>query len=468
MTPTEDDSSLLLRDIQDSLDDIKYTGHLENLESVVEAGVKSLEFLSLVRFLVKEVSTIYDLQGHDDLQEADLDSEAGMMELSSFLRDLECPHSILIEGPVTQRLADKKAKLILLDFLLAETMTARITAVNKPDTNNLSIRMSESPEAASLKKMLLALGFPKPPENITPLQLWEKVTAKVQEQMSKGAPDLLGKPLMSKQVLTEDQWEQIQTIAEGLNADYSLRRKMLLTRMDATIQSFTWSDRIKGREGEVGDMYRARRQLMSEAPGVMVSDLLAAREDEAIMEAVSGSGARQHTRTSINKVLIGAVPDRGGRTETMAAPPPEMPSWQQRLPDQGRGGRGGGRGHNKGGGGQGGYQGAQGGQGGYQGGHGGYQGAQGGYQGGQGGYQGGHGSYQGAQGGYQGVQGGYQGGQGVYQGGQGGEYNQGDGGYQQGGGGHKGGRGSGRVQGAGWGAGGGGGGSSRGRGGRKY
>ena len=48
-----------------------------------------------------------------------------MMELSSFLRDLECPHSVLTEGPVTHRLEDKKAKLILLDFLLAETMTAR-------------------------------------------------------------------------------------------------------------------------------------------------------------------------------------------------------------------------------------------------------------------------------------------------------------------------------------------------------
>ena len=36
----------------------------------------------------------------------------------------------------------------------------------------------------------------------------------------------------------------------------SLRRQMLLTRLDATIQSFTWSERMKGREGEIGDMYR--------------------------------------------------------------------------------------------------------------------------------------------------------------------------------------------------------------------
>ena len=222
MTPTDDDNSLLIRDIKDSLEDIKYKDNLEDLDSLVEAGVKSPQFLTLVRFLVKEVTSLYSLEGHDDLQEADLDSEAGMMELSSFLRDLECPHTVLTEGPVTQRLEDKKARLILLDFLLAETMTARMTAVNKPDTKNLSITMSESPEAAALKKILLALGFPKPPENITPLQLWDKVTAKVQEQINKTPPEVLGKPLMSKQVLTEDQWSQVNTRLSLVNSDLNL------------------------------------------------------------------------------------------------------------------------------------------------------------------------------------------------------------------------------------------------------
>ena len=167
----------------------------------MEEGVKSPEFTRLVRFLVKEVSSLSDLDGHAQLlQDTDLDSEAGMMELSSFLRELGCPHSVLIEGPLTERLATKAANLVLLDFLLSETMAARMIAVNKPETKNLSIQISESPEAAALKKMLLALGFPKPPENITPLQLWEKVSAKVQEQSKKAPPELIGKPLMSKQV----------------------------------------------------------------------------------------------------------------------------------------------------------------------------------------------------------------------------------------------------------------------------
>ena len=51
--------------------------------------------------------------------------------------------------------------------------------------------------------------------------------------------------------------------------------------------------------------------------GVGVADMLAAREDATIVEKVCSSQARQNTRTSLNKVIIGSVPDRGGRTETM-------------------------------------------------------------------------------------------------------------------------------------------------------
>jgi len=392
----ENDSSQLLSDIQDSLDDIVYAD-ISNLNKAVSDGVTNPEFIKLVNYLTREVSSLSDLD--DQLQEVDVGGEAWIMELSSLLRELGCPYIYLTEGPISERFNDKKSRLVLLDFLLSELMAARMIAANQTD-KNLRIQLTESPTAAALKSMLLALGFPKPPDNITPLQLWDKVAIKIQEITGKASPVLIGKPLMSKTVITDNQWKLIETVASGLESDYSLRRKMLLTRLDATIQSFTWSDRMKGREGEIGELYRARRSVMADTPGVGVEDLMSAREDAAIVEKVSSSQSRQNTRTSLNKVLIGAVPDRGGRTETMQAPPPEMPSWQQRQPDQGRGG-GGGRGGR---------------------GRGGYKSQGGGYQGQGGGYQGQGGGYQGQGGGYQG-QGGYH---------------------------NKGGRGSGRVQGAGW------------------
>ena len=343
----------IFNDIQDALEDISYKT-VSDLKTAVDEGVKNAEFSDLISYLTQEISSLSHLE--DQIQDQDVGSEAWMMELSSLLRELGCPWSVLTEGPVHKRLESRRSRLILLDFLLTELMSSRMMAVNKP-SHGLNITMTESPSAASLRTMLQSLGFPKPPDNITALQLWDKVSSKVEEVQSRASADLLGEPLMSKQVLTGDQWNKVETVAAGLNADYTLRRRIMLTRLDATIQSFTWSDRMQGREAELGDMYRERRRLMREDPGLGVSDVLAARDDVAVVEKVSSSGARMNTRTSVNKVMIGAVPDRGGRTDTMQAPPPEMPSWSQRQPDQGRGGRGGG---GRGGGGRG-YQGGGGG-----------------------------------------------------------------------------------------------------------
>lgn len=47
---------------------------------------------------------------------------------------LGCPYSALSDGPVTQRLASKKNKLCLLDYLLTELQATRMLAANRPET----------------------------------------------------------------------------------------------------------------------------------------------------------------------------------------------------------------------------------------------------------------------------------------------------------------------------------------------
>ena len=49
------------------------------------------------------------------------------------------------------------------------------------------------------------------------------------------------------------------------------------------------------------------------------------------LKKVSSSAPEtRNAKNSLTKVKVGRVPDRGGRVTEMAAPPPEMPSWQQR------------------------------------------------------------------------------------------------------------------------------------------
>nr|SVE73576.1 EOG090X06T3 [Daphnia atkinsoni] len=103
---------------------------------------------------------------------------------------------------------------------------------------------------------------------------------------------------------------------------------------------------------EVTATYQPLRSSMQAEPKVTISRLLSAREDVAHEEKTSSASVREKTKTPLQRILIGAVPDRGGRPTEQRRPPPEMPGWQKRKPDGGgRGGyRGGGGGGQRGGG----------------------------------------------------------------------------------------------------------------------
>ena len=70
------------------------------------------------------------------------------MELSSFLRELGCPHGGLVEGPVSERLASPRARLTLLDFLLSELLAAKMAAMRRPKGGtamNIQIQVIQIP-----------------------------------------------------------------------------------------------------------------------------------------------------------------------------------------------------------------------------------------------------------------------------------------------------------------------------------
>ncbi|XP_040590633.1 protein FAM98C isoform X3 [Mesocricetus auratus] len=67
---------------------------------------------------------------------------------------------------------------------------------------------------------------------------------------------------------------------------------------------------------------------------VSVAHVLAARADLSRLVPATSVAARQGTSCAINKVLMGDVPDRGGRPDELEAP---MPAWKSRREDGGRG-----------------------------------------------------------------------------------------------------------------------------------
>lgn len=49
------------------------------------------------------------------------------MELSSLLKELSCPYSVLISGPIAHRFQSKEDRLLLLNYLMSELMAAKMS-----------------------------------------------------------------------------------------------------------------------------------------------------------------------------------------------------------------------------------------------------------------------------------------------------------------------------------------------------
>lgn len=71
-----------------------------------------------------------------------------------------------------------------------------------------------------------------------------KVYGKVSDLLKSLPPNYLGRALLRTN-MSEIQWKQIYRINQILYDEYKTRRELLLKRLDVTVQSFKWADRLK-------------------------------------------------------------------------------------------------------------------------------------------------------------------------------------------------------------------------------
>ena len=208
--------------------------------------------------------------------------EAGwVMEVSSVMREIGCPHQCLVEGEVAARLALPKARLLVLHCLSTEVMVARMEMTASTEEEK------QDSTSGSLTSLLTTLGLDG--ESVeSPGEALFKAKFKLGQLVAKAPKELLSSPALTCK-LEEKDWTEAARVQAEMGQEYALRRRMLLARLDATVQSFAWSDRMVGKQGEIGAMYRERREGMSDTPNVDLVDLVAAREDVAIVEKVKSS-----------------------------------------------------------------------------------------------------------------------------------------------------------------------------------
>ncbi|XP_015249336.1 PREDICTED: protein FAM98A [Cyprinodon variegatus] len=288
-------------DILIALEDLGYQGPLMEdgaLDAVVIKGAASPEFTKLSAWIVSELRLYLKLEENVHATNCPSEAEGFQLEMSGLLSELACPYSCLTSGHVTQRFLSRTDCLLLITFLLSELDASRMILVNKPQRK---AQESGSPVFQELKGICMALGMSKPPPNITMFQFFSGIEKKLKEAISRVPPNHVGEPLMKKP-FGPVHMEKVEAINQALVNEYEVRRKMLLKRLDVTVQSFGWSERAKTQAEKLSRVYQPLRSALLTNSNISVAHLLAARQDISKILRTSSGKMREKTACAINKV----------------------------------------------------------------------------------------------------------------------------------------------------------------------
>lgn len=173
-------------------------------------------------------------------------------------------------------------------------------------------------------------------EGGTAMETLERIEEKMEEviaEMPEGHLDFL-----LPEGLSEAESEALRNVDEALRREYRVRREMLIRRAEATTSSFLWSPRVESRKGELQQEVESSIARMSKEPSVNADEEVkrAKRAQVAFAARKTSTGEAGRLNSSVKSVRIGAVPDRGGRTDITRKG--SMPAFQSRRPGSGRSG----------------------------------------------------------------------------------------------------------------------------------
>ncbi|XP_071238690.1 protein FAM98B-like [Salvelinus alpinus] len=282
-------------DILDALEQVGYEGPLQTEERLVracEGGLLSTEYVTLCMWLASRLKPLCDLE--ESISSGSGDTGGLQFEMSGMLKELQCPYQGLVSGIIQEGLQNKKDYLKLVLFLCSELQAAQIVK-RRPAKDK------EHKDRNDLQAICETLKLPEPREQGV-AELFSGIGKKINAVLQELPKDHIGKPVLKKS-LDSEQWERLEQINTGLSSEYECRRRMLIKRLDVTVQSFGWSERAKERVDSMARAYQSKRHTLSQSSSVGMAHLLAAREDICNVVKTSSGSSRANTACAVNKVL---------------------------------------------------------------------------------------------------------------------------------------------------------------------
>jgi protein FAM98B len=247
----------------------------------------------------------------------------------------------------------------ILSFLEAASLLATASSSSSRSASSETAELDSSADGNVrnvTEELRVAARILGAEEHPTASETLDSLETKVNEALN-DAPEghldrILGDDCAS--ALSQHDRQALQRVDDALCNEYAVRREMLIRRAEVTTASFLWSPRVRGtRQDGVRKEIDTSIAQMSCTPRVGADDAFDARNGALAFAARrTSTGDADTLRSAVKSVRIGAVPDRGGRTDVTRQG--ALPAFQERQVTKGDvvgggGGRGRGDGSRRGG-----------------------------------------------------------------------------------------------------------------------
>jgi hypothetical protein len=250
-----------------------------------------------------------------------------------------------LAGGVGVALADGAERVEVLEGLAAAAQAAAMlhaAGVVAPPEAEAAPAASAAAAALSpaIRELAAAAGVAAAPR-ATARELVHAARVSVADALAR-APAGLFSAVLPPGALSEEQRRRLGEVDAMLRAEYSLRRRMVIERAQLTLGAFASSRCLRddaGAQQRLREIAAEAGAAMAAEPTCCAADLATATLGEllAVTERVAGAEAAP---AAVKSVVIGKVPDRGGRTEARSRAA-DMPAWTARKrAGEGEGGGG--------------------------------------------------------------------------------------------------------------------------------
>ncbi|EFA82156.1 hypothetical protein PPL_04576 [Heterostelium album PN500] len=308
-----------------------------SFNSILEKAESNFLYIELLWSIGKELSPYFDLQWPSEKKYEDLKSPLfELLKKMSFTGNLQyifnCD-SNLSQGEQQDVLI--RSRLSLLEFMFFQLQMIQLDLFNKEQSMEVEEQDTTMQQQSSDELRDDLINKIQVLSDIFQVQFnnWENfvvilntIHTKIETVLADLPSDFMSEPFFKNTVFTDEEKKTIEELSLILFNDYSKRSEVLCKRLDVTLESLLWSEKVETKLDELNRIIRYQREVFPTIHHYSFQDLICTHRD--ILKIIKTSLDSKSSAQLVKNIIVGNVPDRGGRPGDKKI---AMPSFHKRV-----------------------------------------------------------------------------------------------------------------------------------------